>query len=64
MAAQVFHTSFDGKQWRIAAIHGFAPHRWAWLVNINMPTEQVRLSLNAPEFDHMPSLRTPGRRPS
>lgn len=48
--AVTFHATIDGKRWRIAAIHGAPARRWAWLVNIDRPREQVRLSMNRPEL--------------
>jgi len=46
----VFNAKFNGKFWKIAAKCGSPEHRWAWLVNINNPKEQVRLSLKSPHF--------------
>jgi hypothetical protein len=39
--------NLDGKRWRVAAVHGRAPHRWAWLVNVDKPLDQCRFSLKA-----------------
>lgn len=57
MGWEVFDIVYRGKWWRIASIHGRYPHRWAWLVNINKPDEQIRLSVNSEAFDHRSSLR-------
>lgn len=57
-SARVFHAVIDGKYWRIAAVHGAPTRRWAWLVNIDRQTEQVRLSMRHPElqrFDQQPA---------
>lgn len=48
--AVTFHATIDGKRWRIAAIHGAPARRWAWLVNIDRPAEQVRLSMKHPSL--------------
>lgn len=47
MAANVFHATFKGKQWRIASIHGHRGYEWGWLINIDNPEEQCRLSLRS-----------------
>ena len=40
-----------GKTWRVAHIHaGHSDKPWAWMVNVNKPAEQVRLSLKAECF--------------
>jgi len=46
----VFHATIDGERWRIAAIYGAPGRRWAWLVNIDKSTEQVRLSMKHPDL--------------
>ncbi len=42
----------DGKVWRVASIHGFEGHRWAWLVNVENKNDQCRLSLKTEAFWH------------
>lgn len=46
----MFHAVIGGKRWRITSLHGRPEHRWAWLVNIDRPDDQVRMSMRHPEL--------------
>jgi hypothetical protein len=48
--AVIFHAVINDKKWRMVSTHGSPTHRWAWLVNIDNPAEQVRLSMRSPEL--------------
>ena len=50
MANKLRTITLEGKKWRLASIHG-GIIKWAWLVNVKHPMEQVRFSYS--EFERL-----------
>ena len=48
--------TLHGKKWRCVSIHAEHPdHPWGWMVRLDKPMDQFRLSLKAESFEGGPT---------